>query len=193
LGTFAHSLCGVVGVAARAVPVREKLGSKRNIHDEVLSNSREEVTGHVKVVPNFNTSAGSNLVLPLTRHDLSIGARDFDACVETGLVVSVGNEATEAHVGASGAVIGALLSGVSVIGPSKGVDGELCRVTDERVLLLDSVPSLFSLNEILVPDFVGKVSEVDVGVTSFLQAVSSQTQASQRTRILSPRRKESWK
>ena len=120
LGTFAHSLCGVVDVAARAVPVREKLGSKRNIHDEGLNNSREEVTGHVKVAPNFDTSAGSNLVLPLTRHDLSIGARDFDACVVTGLVVSVGNEATEAHGDASGAVIGPCCPGYPLLGHPRG-------------------------------------------------------------------------
>jgi hypothetical protein len=117
----------------------------------------------VEVVTDFNASAGSNLVLPLARHNFSIGARNFDACVKAGLVVSVGNEAPEANVGSSGTVVGALLSRVSVVGPSEGVGGEFGRVTDEGVLLLDTVPGLFFLNEIVVPDFVGEVSEVGVG------------------------------
>ena len=43
------------------------------------------------------------------------------------------------------------------------MDGKLFRVTFERLLLLYSVPNLFSLNKIVVPDFVGKVSKVGIG------------------------------
>ena len=171
LSTVAHGLGGVVGVAARAVPVSEKLRSERYIYIEILSNTSEEVTGHVHVVTNFNTSAGSDLVLPLTGHDLSIGARNFDASVEAGFVVSIGNKTSETHVSTSGAVVGSLLSGVSVVWPSKGVGSELGRVTDEGVLLLNTIPGLFVLNEIVVSDFVGEVSEVGVGRDKLLASV----------------------
>jgi hypothetical protein len=171
LSTFTHRLSGVVGVTAGAVPVREKLRGKRNIHNEVFSDTREEVAWHVEVVTNFNTSAGSNLVLPLTGHNFRIGTRNFDTSVKAGLVVSISNKATEAHVGASRAVVRPLLSGVSIVWPSQGMGSKLGWVTDEGVFLFDTVPGFLVLDKIMVPDFVGEVSEVGVGGNKLLATI----------------------
>lgn len=147
-------------MAARSVPVGEELGSVGNTHAVVLSDSREEVAGDQKFISDSNSNAGSDLVFPLSRHDLGVSARNGNTSEEAGLVVDVSNAATEGSVGTYRAVVGTLSSGVSIVGPAEGVASELGGSGDESVLLLNSVPGL--LIEIRIPNLFSVASEVGV-------------------------------
>jgi len=75
--------------------------------------------------------------------------------------VDVSDAASEGGVGSNRAVVGALSSRVSIVGPAEGMAGKFGRGGNQCVLLLDSVPGL--LSEVGVPDLVSEVSEVGVG------------------------------
>lgn len=171
LGTGSHSLGGVVGVAAGAIPLGEKLGSERHDYIVVLSNTLDEVTRDPQVVTDIDTSAGSDLILKLTGHDFDVGSRNVDASIEASLVVSVSDSTSKADVGTNGAVVGTLSAGVTIVGPSEGLLGELGSVSQEGVLLLDTIPGLFGGNFGVVPNLVGVVSEVGIGRNELLQSV----------------------
>jgi hypothetical protein len=74
--------------------------------------------GHPELITHLNSLARSNLELPLGGHDLGVGARDLNACVKTGSVVSFDNVSTVDVVGADSAVVRSLGSWVSLLGPS---------------------------------------------------------------------------
>lgn len=80
----------------------------------------------------------ADLELPLGGHDLGIGAGDFDAGVEAGLVVRLDNITTKDLGGADTAVVGALGTGETVGGPSVGA----IRQVEQGVLLLEAKPGL---------------------------------------------------
>jgi hypothetical protein len=71
-GTFAHSLRGEVSVAARSVPVSEKLGRERDVNVLVLSDSTKQVKCYPEVVSDRNSFAGTDLELPLSGQNLSL-------------------------------------------------------------------------------------------------------------------------
>ena len=104
---------------------------------------------------------GTNLVFPLSGHDFSVGARDFDSSVKTSSVVSVSDDSTIAVVGANRAIVRALRSGVTIMGPSKGPGGELGLSADKSVFLFESKPRLFVRTS--VHNFLGVSSEIGVG------------------------------
>lgn len=163
LSTISHGLGGVIAVAARSVPVVEELGCKRNIDIVVLSNSLDQVAGDPQVVTNIDALAWADLVFELTGHHFDVGAGDGDSSIQTSLVVGVSDCAAEAHVGSNRAVVGTLGTGVTIVGPAEGLLSELGRLGDERVLLLDTVPGFLVLDCLVLPDLLGKVSEVGVG------------------------------
>lgn len=163
LSTVSHGLGGVIAVAARSVPVVEELGCKRNIDVVVLSNSLDQVAGDPQVVTDIDTLAWADLVFELTGHHFDVGARDGHSSIQASLVVGVSDCAAEAHVGSNRAVVGTLGTRVTIVGPAKGLLGELGRLGDECVLLLDTVPGLLVLDGLVLPDLLGKVSEVSVG------------------------------
>ena len=165
---ISHGLGGEVGVAAGTVPVGEELGGEGNVDVVVLSDTVEEVAGNVDLVTDCDTFNGSDLVLPLTGHNLGVGAGDLDTSVEAGLVVSVGDGTTEGDVGTSGAVVGTLSTGVAIVGPAEGLFGELGAGVKESVLLLNTVPGLLLLDGGLVPDLFSEVSEVGVARNELL-------------------------
>jgi len=61
-------------MAASTVPVLEELGGEGDVDVEVLSDALEDIARHPEVVADGNALNGAYLVLPLARHDLSIGA-----------------------------------------------------------------------------------------------------------------------
>lgn len=67
-----HGLGGEIGVASRTIPVCEELWSEGHSEAELFRNSVEEISGNGEVVSLFDSSAWSNLELPLSWHDLSI-------------------------------------------------------------------------------------------------------------------------
>ena len=94
-------------------------------------------------------------------HDLGVSAGDLDASVEASSVVSVSDDSAEAVVGANRAIVRALRSGVTIVGPSKRPGRELSLSSDKGVFLFDTEPWLISLCSI--ENFLGVNSEVGVG------------------------------
>lgn len=102
----------------------------------------------------IDAGARSDLVLPLGGHDLSVGARDVDAGVETGLVVSLDNIAAEHLASSDTTVVRTLGSWETVLGPSV----RPAAVIEESVLLLETEPETFVL--VLLHENGGGVAEV---------------------------------
>ena len=179
-GTSAHSLGRVVAVTSRTIPVGEQLGSERYDHIEVFSNTLNEVAGDPQMVTNIDTLARTDLILKLTRHYFDISSRNVDTSEEASLVVRISNSATVASVGTNGAVVGTLLTRVTIVGPAKRLLSELSGVSEESVLLLNTVPSFLSRNFRVVPNLVSEVSEISVGrhelLEGFIFPVESLTQ-----------------
>ena len=147
-------------MAARSVPLWEELWCKRDIHVEVLSDASENVSRHPQVVSDADSLAWSNLVFPLSWHDLCVCSRNIDSSIEASLVMNIRDDAAEAVVGSDRAVVWSLGSWVSICWPSERPSSELSARSDKRELLLNSVPGLFILDS--VPNLLGEMSEVSV-------------------------------
>jgi len=163
-----HSLCRVVGVTARAIPVREQLGGKRDSDVEVFSDSVKDVARHMHVVANSDTFNGTNLIFPLAWHHFGIRARDLDARIEAGSVVSIGYHSAKAVAGTNRAVVGALLTWVAIVRPAQRPSRKLGLSADKGVFLFDSEPGLFVGGG--VHDLLGMGAEVCV---SWLEVLAS--------------------
>ena len=160
-GASAHCLRREISVATGAIPVREELGGERDRHVEIFSNALENVTRHPKLVSHVDAKDGTDLILPLARHDLGICAGNSDASKETSTVVRISNDPTEAVVGADGAIVGTLRARVTVVRPAKRPCRELGLCANHCVLLLNTEPRL--LLKTLVENFLGVYAEVSVG------------------------------
>ena len=100
-----HLLGGEVAVEASTVPVSlDGLGVPGNARTEVLSDAGEEEASDPEVVTHLNALARTDLELPLTGHDLGVGARDLDTRVEAGLVVGL-NDVTEDDLAATNTAV----------------------------------------------------------------------------------------
>ena len=85
-------------MAARAIPVGEKLGCKRNVDSEVFSDATKQVTRNPKLVTDRDPLTWADLVFPLARHNFSVSSRNVDACIQTRLIVCISNGSTERYV-----------------------------------------------------------------------------------------------
>mmetsp|Transcript_4242 Transcript_4242/g.13644 ORF Transcript_4242/g.13644 Transcript_4242/m.13644 type:complete len:385 (-) Transcript_4242:10-1164(-) len=136
--SLAHLLGGEVGVAAGAVPVAvDGLRVEGAVDAEILAHALQDVARDHQLVGRGDANARPNLVLPLARHHLGVGARDGDAGVEASLVVRLGDGAAKGAVGASAAVVRALRAREAALRPSERRDFV---EVEERVLLLDPEP-----------------------------------------------------
>jgi len=159
---FTHCRSGVVAVTARPVPVRKKLGRKRDNHVEVFSYAVDQVARHPELVSDFNSLTWPNLVFKLTWHDFHVQPGDFDTGIEACLVVCVSNCTAIANVCSSRTVVGPLLARVSVVRPAKRLLRKLGGLRKHGILLLNAVPGFFAGNLGVLPNFVSEVSEVSV-------------------------------
>jgi hypothetical protein len=125
LNTWSHGFGWVVGVASRSIPVGEELRGVWDVHIIIFSNTAEEVSRNVELITDGNTFNWADLVFPLSRHDLGIGAWNLDTSIQASLVMSFSNSASEGNVGASRAVVGTLGTGVTTLRPAEGLLGEL--------------------------------------------------------------------
>jgi len=112
------------------------------------------------MISHSDTFNGSDLVLPLSWHHLGIGARHLDTSVQARSVVGISNDSSEAVVGTNGAVVRALGTWVTIVGPAQRPGSELGLSADKSVLLLDSKPWL--LVKASVKNFLGMNSKVCV-------------------------------
>merc|ERR1719242_2210275 len=128
---------GEVTVSSGSIPVSGHwLGIEGHHHSEVLRHSAEEISGDPEIVPHVDTFGWPDLVLPLCRHDLGVGARDSDPGVETCAVVSLHNVPAVDLVSPHPAVVGTLWPGEPVLGPAEWV----LVLVQQSVLLLDTEP-----------------------------------------------------
>mmetsp|Transcript_16051 Transcript_16051/g.48226 ORF Transcript_16051/g.48226 Transcript_16051/m.48226 type:complete len:387 (+) Transcript_16051:206-1366(+) len=132
-----------VDVHARAVPVAlDGLGLDGDDDAEVLADAVEDVARDGELVRRVDADDGADLVLPLARHDLRVGARDGEARVEARAVVRLGHRAAEALVRARAAVVRALGLREAADGPA---ERRRAVEVEKRVLLLEAVPRLLLL------------------------------------------------
>lgn len=142
-----------------AVPVtRDGLGGKSDLDTKVLGNTVKDETGQPELITNcitmsvlhanstqqqiqltVNALARTDLVLPLSGHDLGIGTRDVDAGVEASHVVSLNDITAEDSASADTTVVGALGSGETVLGPAEWPAVNI----EKGVLLLETEPEAF--------------------------------------------------
>ena len=101
-----------------------------------------------------NAVDGTDLVFPLSGHDLGIGARDVDLGVQASTIMSLDDITAVDLAGANTTVVGALGSGESVLGPAVGPAGAV----KESVFLLKTEPDVMIL--VLVQDDCGIVAVV---------------------------------
>ena len=112
------------------------------------------------MVSTLDGGARSNLILPLSGHNLSIGSRDLDSSVEASLVVSVSYSSSEADVASDRAIVRSLVSRESSGWPSVGSGLESSMLGEKSVFLFDSEPR-FLLGK-SIKDLGGVNSEVGV-------------------------------
>merc|ERR550517_2422075 len=134
---YPHRVSGEVTVSSSSIPVSGHwLGIKGHHHSEVLGHSAEEISRYPEIVPHVDAFGGADLVLPLSRHDLGVGARHSDPGVETCAVVSLHNVPAVDLVSPHPAVVGTLRPGEPVLGPAEWV----LVLVQQSVLLLDTEP-----------------------------------------------------
>jgi len=112
------------------------------------------------MISNFDTEARTNLILPLSRHNLSISSSNFQASIKTSIVMSIHDWSSKAGGGASGTVVRSLRSWVSTLRPPKWPFEEGLSNLKESVFLLNSKPrfEIFCFFH----DLIRKVSEVSI-------------------------------
>lgn len=77
-------------MATSSIPVSlEGLGMERDLDTPFFAHSEKKESSHGEVVSHLNSKAGSNLELPLRRHNFSVDARDLDASIQAGSVVGL--------------------------------------------------------------------------------------------------------
>lgn len=117
---LAHLLGGEVGVQTGTVPVTgHGLGVHGDAGTKDLSHAVEQETGNPEFVTHRNTLARTDLELPLSGHDLGVGARDVDASVQACLVVCLNDVTLDDLAGTNTAVVRALGSRETVGGLSQ--------------------------------------------------------------------------
>jgi hypothetical protein len=128
-----------VGVQTGTVPVPgDGLGVEGDLSPKLLGDTVEQETGHPEVIAHLNALAGTDLVLPLGGHDLGVDAGDVDAGVHAGLVVRLDDVTAVDLAGADTAVVRALRTGVTALGPAvRPAVG-----AQKRILLLETEPEV---------------------------------------------------
>jgi hypothetical protein len=94
------------------------LGVERDLSTELFGNTVEEETRDPEVVTHLDTLARTNLVLPLSGHDLGVDTGDVDASEQAGLVVSLNNITAVDLAGSDTAVVRTLRTGETTLGPA---------------------------------------------------------------------------
>merc|ERR1711936_1224194 len=117
------------------------LGVKSDDHSKVFADPLQDVPCHPKVISHVYALGGTNLELPLRWHHLSICARDSDARIEAGLVVSF-HDVSSVHISSTDStVVWPLGSWETILGPTKGV----AVLAQQSVLLFNAKPGMLVL------------------------------------------------
>jgi hypothetical protein len=85
---LAHLFRRVIGVATSTVPVsRKRLGMKGDLDIKLLSDADKKEASHPEMVSHLDAFAGTDLELPLRRHNFGVDTANIDAGVEAGSIV----------------------------------------------------------------------------------------------------------
>merc|ERR1712170_274875 len=85
-----HGLSVVVTVSTSPVPVtRDGLGVQGGHDTKLLCHTVQDEAGNPQMISHLYALTWSHLELPLSRHDLSVGASYLDPSVHTGPVVGL--------------------------------------------------------------------------------------------------------
>merc|ERR1712165_512098 len=137
-----HGFGGEVCVGASSVPVAgHRLGVKGYDDAEVFSDTLEKVAADPEVITHVDALSGPHLVLPLGGHHLGVGSGYPDTSIEAGPVVSLDDVPAVDVAGTDGAVVRALGSRETVLGPAEGVTV----LVEKGVFLLNSEPGVVAL------------------------------------------------
>mmetsp|Transcript_82 Transcript_82/g.213 ORF Transcript_82/g.213 Transcript_82/m.213 type:complete len:609 (-) Transcript_82:352-2178(-) len=141
-----HRGHGEVRVAASTVPVT-LLGLRVEGADAVVlfGDAQHDVSGHGQVVAHLDATARSNLEFPLSRHDLSVDARDLDAGLHAHLVVLIRHRPADGNVVARTCVVRALRGWLGIVlVEAQGCLRLLAHAAwlHQGVLLLDAEPRI---------------------------------------------------
>lgn len=137
LGT--SSVGGDVGVKSSTIPVTgDGLGVERDLSTELFGDTVEEEARDPEVVTHLDTLARTNLVLPLSGHDLGVDTGDVDAGVQAGLVVSLNDVTAVDLAGSDTTVVRTLRTGETTLGPAVWPSV----MTKEGVFLLKTEPEV---------------------------------------------------
>ena len=94
-----HGCHGEVRVAACAVPVTLlRLWVDGADAAELLGDAEHQGAGHGQVVTHLDATGRANLELPVSRHDLSVGARDLDAGLHAHFAGLIGHRAADGYI-----------------------------------------------------------------------------------------------
>jgi hypothetical protein len=113
------------------------------------------------LISNLNSSAGSNLELPLTWHSFGIGSWYLNTSVYACFIMSILNCSTVADIRSNWAVVWSLWAWEARWRPSQGFQCELALFLKESVFLLNAEPKFFVFSR--VKNFLWVMSEVCVG------------------------------
>ena len=96
------------------------------------------------MVSNFDTFTRSNLIFPLTWHDLSICARNFNTSIKTSFVMSISNSATKSNITTNRTVVRSLRSWMTTLRPSIRMNCKTIAFSKNSIFLFDTVPRFFT-------------------------------------------------
>mmetsp|Transcript_9169 Transcript_9169/g.28436 ORF Transcript_9169/g.28436 Transcript_9169/m.28436 type:complete len:443 (-) Transcript_9169:18-1346(-) len=145
----AHRGGGEVAVHAGAVPVALLgLGVEVDVDVLGLAEAQERPAGDEGVIPRLDALARADLVLPLARHHLGVGAAELQPHPQAQRVVLLGDGAAVGDVDAGAAVVRALRRRLAAVGGPP----ERAPVALQHVLLLKAEPRRLALRLRVVED-----------------------------------------
>lgn len=73
-GSGSHGFGGEISVASGSVPVIEEFWFKRDREAKLFSASIKEISSNPHMITSLEASSWTNLIFPLSWHDLSVGS-----------------------------------------------------------------------------------------------------------------------
>lgn len=95
------------------------LGVKSAVYLEFFTNTLKNVSRHVKLIAGIDSYTGTDLILLLSRHNLTVGSGNFNSSIQTSAIVGLGDGAAKVVLGTDGTVVRSLGAGWNAsLGPA---------------------------------------------------------------------------
>ena len=96
------------------------------------------------MISDFDTFTRSYLIFPLTWHDLSICAGNFNSSIKTGFIMSISDSTTKSNITTNRAIIRSLSSWMTTGRPSERMNCKTIAFSKNSIFLFDTVPRIFT-------------------------------------------------